>query len=341
LTRGYGVESRGVTLGYQAQMAVLGAVLPSNSPGVNTLWLPVIPLQIGLALKPGSQEPWTPYRLAASFFAAGVPREAISIYPGRADIGAEIASRCARAVVFGNSATVERYRGNPRVRVHGPGFSKILLGDDVVDDWEKYLDLMVESICGNAGRGCINCSSIWASRHTKAMAAALAERMGPIDVKAPEDPTATLAAFTGPGQAQSIQADILAKMHEAGAEDMTVKFGARLVEQKHAAYLRPWVVHCDSAEHPIAKTEYLFPFVTVAQCAQAQMIEALGPTLVCTAITHDTQWERQLLDAVHIDRLNLGPIPTTRLDWCQPHEGNLMDFLFRSRALQCSGLEQS
>src|SRR5262249_4671799 len=46
LTRGHGVENRGVTLGYQAQMAVLGAVLPSNSPGVNTLWLPVIPLQI-------------------------------------------------------------------------------------------------------------------------------------------------------------------------------------------------------------------------------------------------------------------------------------------------------
>jgi hypothetical protein len=32
---------------------VLGLVLPSNSPGVHTLWLPVIPLQIGLVLKPG------------------------------------------------------------------------------------------------------------------------------------------------------------------------------------------------------------------------------------------------------------------------------------------------
>jgi hypothetical protein len=47
-------------------------------------------------------------------------------------------------------------------------------------------------------------------------------------------------------------------------------------------------------------------------------------------------WERQLLDAVHIDRLNVGAIPTTRLNWLQPHEGNLMDFLFRSRALQLS-----
>jgi hypothetical protein len=40
------------------------------------------------------------------------------------------------------------------------------------------------------------------------------------------------------------------------------------------------------------------------------------------------------MDSTHIDRLNLGPIPTTRLDWLQPHEGNIIDFLYRSRALQ-------
>ena len=38
-----------------------------------------------------------------------------------------------------------------------------------------------------------------------------------------------------------------------------------------------------------------------------------------------------------IDRLNLGPIPTIKLDWLQPHEGNIVDFLFRTRALQESG----
>ena len=80
--RGYG-EERGVPVSYQAQSPVLGLVLPSNSPGVHTLWLPVIPLQIGLVLKPGPQEPWTPYRMAEAFFQAGVPREAIAIYPGR------------------------------------------------------------------------------------------------------------------------------------------------------------------------------------------------------------------------------------------------------------------
>ena len=56
-TRGYGEENRGVTVSYQCQAPVLGAVLPNNSPGVHTLWLPAVPLQVGLVLKPGSQEP--------------------------------------------------------------------------------------------------------------------------------------------------------------------------------------------------------------------------------------------------------------------------------------------
>jgi len=334
LTRGYGEESRGVVVSYQAQSPALGLVLPSNSPGVHTLWLPVIPMQIGLVLKPGPQEPWTPYRMAAAFFEAGVPRAAISIYPGGAEMGAEVVNRCRRVKIFGSTETVQRYHGNPCVQVHGPGFSKILFGDDVVDDWARYLDLIVDSVYLNSGRGCINCSGVWASRHTEAIAQALAERLGPLEVKPPDDPTAKLAAFTVPGQAQAIHASILDKLKESGVTDMTAGFGPRLVEQSRCAYLRPWVIHSNAPERAITRTEYMFPYVTVVQCPQAEMIDKIGPTLVGTAITRDTVWQRQLMDATHIDRLNLGPIPTIKLDWLQPHEGNLVDFLFRARAFQ-------
>src|SRR5947208_6511884 len=190
LTRSYGLESRGVIVSYQAQSPVLGLVLPSNSPGVHTLWLPVIPMQIGLVLKPGPHEPWTPYRMAAAFGEAGVPREAISIYPGAGEMGAEVVNRVHRTKIFGSTETVKRYEGNPKVQVHGPGFSKVLLGDDEVDNWEKYIDLITEGVYVNSGRGCINTSGVWASRHTKEIAQSLAERLGPIDVKPPDDPQA-------------------------------------------------------------------------------------------------------------------------------------------------------
>jgi len=229
---------------------------------------------------------------------------------------------------------VQRYHGNPCVQVHGPGFSKILLGDDCVDDCPKYIDLMVDSVYLNSGRGCINCSGVWASRHTKEIAAALAERLGPIPVLPPEDPKAALAAFTVPGQAQGVHALILDKMKEDGVTDMTAKFGPRLVKKERCDYMRPTVVLCDSPEKAIAKKEYMFPFVSVVECAESQMLEAIGPTLVCTAITTNDALRSQLVDAVHIDRLNLGPVPTTRLNWLQPHEGNIVEFLFRARAFQ-------
>ncbi|MCP5114199.1 MAG: aldehyde dehydrogenase family protein, partial [bacterium] len=214
LTRGFGAEARGVTVSYQAQTSVLGLVLPSNSPGVHTLWLPVIPMQMGLVLKPGPQEPWTPYRMAAAFLEAGVPCEAISIYPGGGDVGAEVVRRCQRSMIFGGTATVDRYKGDARVQVHGPGFSKILLADDVVDDWEQYIDVMTDSVFLNSGRGCINCSGIWASRHTEEIADALAERLGPVEPKPPQDPESALAAFTVPGTAAAIWNSVEARLED-------------------------------------------------------------------------------------------------------------------------------
>jgi acyl-CoA reductase-like NAD-dependent aldehyde dehydrogenase len=336
LTRGFGVESRGVPVSYQAQSPVLGMVLPSNSPGVHTLWLPIIPLQIGLVLKPGPQEPWTPYRMAQAFVQAGVPKQAIAIYPGLGEVGAAVLASCPRSLIFGGTATVEQYKGNPRVQAHGPGFSKILLGDDKVDDWRKYLDVMVDSVLVNSGRGCINCSGIWASRHTEEIAEAIAERMGPIQPLPPDDPKAALAAFTVPGQADAVSADIDKDVKE-GSKDMTAKYGARLVKRERCDYLRPTVLLCDSPERSAAKKEYMFPFCTVVKCPQDKMLEAIGPTLVCSAITEDTKFQRALIDATHIDRLNLGPVPTIKLNWLQPHEGSIVDFLFRARAFQFEG----
>jgi acyl-CoA reductase-like NAD-dependent aldehyde dehydrogenase len=335
LSSGHG-EERGVPISYQAQTSVLGLVLPSNSPGVHTLWLPIIPMQIGLVLKPGPQEPWTPFRMSEAFFQAGIPREAISIYPGEADVGAAVLDHCGRSLIFGGQATVDRYRGNPKVQAHGPGFSKILLGDDEVDNWEKYLDMMVDSIFANSGRGCINCSGVWASRHTREIADALARRLAAIRPLAPDHPDASLAAFTVPGVAEAISRAIDSSLQAPGVTDVTAQYreGARVVKDGRADYLLPTIVHAASPDPAIAKQEYMFPFATVVECPEAQMIEAIGPTLVCSAITNKPELRRRLLDAVHVDRLNFGPVPTIQLNWLQPHEGNIVEFLYRARAFQ-------
>ncbi|HLG42400.1 MAG TPA: aldehyde dehydrogenase, partial [Planctomycetota bacterium] len=118
-----------------------------------------------------------------------------------------------------------------------------------------------------------------------------------------------------------------------------VRGGSRLVPMDRCGYLRPTIVHCESPAAAMAKKEYMFPFATVVRCPQDQMISSIGPTLVATAVTRDEKFRADLLAARNIDRLNFGPIPTTQLNWLQPHEGNLVDFLFRARAFQSAPLD--
>jgi len=335
LARGYG-EERGVPISFQANSPVVGLVLPSNSPGVHTLWLPMIPLQIGLVLKPGSQEPWTPYRLASAFVQAGVPKEAISLYPGPNDVGGAIMDGCGRSMIFGSAQTVEKFKSNPSVQVHGPGFSKIIFGDDMVDRWEDYLDLMVESVAANSGRGCINASGIWASRHTREIAEALAQRLVKMQPLPPNDPNAELAAFTVAGAGEAINNQIDADVELPGVTDVTAahRSGPRRIPHERYDFLLPTVLHVESPESAAANREYMFPFVSVVECPQERVIQTIGPTLVATVVTEDEDLKRQALDATNIDRLNFGRVPTTKLNWLQPHEGNIIDFLFRARAFQ-------
>ena len=196
---------------------------------------------------------------------------------------------------------------------------------------------MADSVFLNSGRGCINCSGIWASRHTREIADALAKRLAAVQPLPPEHPDASLAAFTVPGVADAIAQAIDVDVQAPGVTDVTAKHRSgqpRLIKQGKADYLLPTVVHCESPEAAIASKEYMFPFVTVVECPEARMLDAIGPTLVCSAITCNADFRRRLVDAVHIDRLNLGPVRTIQLNWLQPHEGNIVEFLFRARAFQ-------
>src|SRR5580698_6943638 len=149
LTRGvpFDVLDRGFgnALSFFPRTDSLGVVLPSNSPGVHSLWTPAFALKIPLVLKPGSAEPWTPYRIIQALIRAGAPPQAFSYYPADHAGGAEILRQCGRGMVFGDVGSTKMWANDPRVEVHGPGFSKVVIGEDCANEWEKYLDVMVAS----------------------------------------------------------------------------------------------------------------------------------------------------------------------------------------------------
>jgi hypothetical protein len=74
--------------------------------------------------------------------------------------------------------------------------------------------------------------------------------------------------------------------------------------------------------------------VSVVQIEKQNLLRTIGPTLVVSAITEDAGFIRELFDSPHVERLNLGAIPTNRIVWDQPHEGNLFEHLYHRRALQ-------
>ena len=110
--------------------------------------------------------------------------------------------------------------------------------------------------------------------------------------------------------------------------------GTRLAIREGCSYLLPTIVLCNSPEHPLANREFLFPYASVVPVAQEDIPRALGPSLVVTAITHDRKLIARLLASPHVGRLNLGGIPTCKISWDQPHEGNLFDHLYARRAFQ-------
>ena len=57
LDAGYGTHE-GRAISFYPRSSSLGVVLPSNSPGVHSLWVPAIALKTPLVLKPGTAEPW-------------------------------------------------------------------------------------------------------------------------------------------------------------------------------------------------------------------------------------------------------------------------------------------
>ena len=329
-------EAGGHALSFIARCDALGVVLPSNSPGVHSLWAPAIAMKIALVLKPGSAEPWTPFRLIQAFLKAGAPPQAFGYYPADHAGGGEILRRCGRGIMFGDVAATTRWQNDSRVEVHGPGYSKVLLGPDVVDDWEKYLDVMVASIAENSGRSCVNASGVWVTKHAAAIAEALADRLAKIQPLVAEDEKAQLAPFADPRVPERISKMIDEMLREPGARDVSAakRGSGRAVSWQGCSYLLPTIVECANGDHPLANREFLFPFASVVTLRPDEIPERLGPTLALTAITEDQALVRRLVASPLLHRLNLGAIPTLHISWDQPHEGNLFEHLYARRALQ-------
>ena len=196
-------------------------------------------------LKPGREEPWTPFRICQALMAAGLPPAALGFYPSDHAGAAEILLRCGRSMLFGDEATVRPWKADPRVQIHGPGWSKVLFGEDQVPHWERHLDLLVdldrrerrpvlpERLGRLAARGEREPAESWPRRSPARLAA--------IEALPLDHPEARLAAFPRPQVAHHISDLIDRHLRMPGAVDLTaeIRGSGRVAEAGGCTFLLP------------------------------------------------------------------------------------------------------
>jgi acyl-CoA reductase-like NAD-dependent aldehyde dehydrogenase len=290
-----------------------------------------------LVLKPGSAEPWTPLRIINAWVKAGLPAGVFAYYPTDHAGGNEILRSTGRGMVFGDVGSTKRWKASGHVEVHGPGYSKVVIGPDLADQWQQYIDVIAESMSNNGGRSCVNASGVWVTKHADKIAEALAKKLSSVIPRSADDPEAVLAPFADPDTAKRISAtidgDMKGESGEARDVSAAVRGSDRVASAHGGNFLLPTVIRCE-ASHPLANREFLFPFASVVQVKAEDLPDCLGPSLVVSCISNDPAFRARFVASPHVDRLNFGPLSTTQIGWDQPHEGNLFEHLYARRAIQ-------
>lgn len=301
-----------------------------NGPGVHGLWPQALALGYRVAVRPSRREPLTAHRLVNALRQAGFRNEDAAYLPtghGGAD---ELIRAADVAVVYGGQDVVDKYAADPRVVVHGPGRTKILITAD--RDWRDHLDVVVESIANLGGMACVNTTAVLYEGDPAPLAAAIAERLAAIEPLPGADERAIL-----PTQPLA-KAHALASHLAAKAAGTTPLLGADQVVARVGdgyAALRPAVHLLDGPGSgrltDTLNTELPFPCVWVSPWSHGAGVAPLRHSLVVTAITGDDALIDTLLGEPTVSNVYRGAHPTFHGAPEIPHDGFLADVLMRNK----------
>jgi len=329
----HGLSPRSLDSHFQRHDHDLGksvaVVLPSNAPGVNGLWFPLIAFRTPIALKPGHADPWTPLRLISAFIQAGLPAEIFSFYPSdHAGSRAVLNSRDA-GIIFGNDQTTASYESNPNIQRNGAGYSKVIFGADTSENTQDYLPFLEECVVYNGGRSCTNTSTVVVTTEAESLAKSLAERLLHIQPMPLDSNEAILGGYSDPAVPNAISDALDAALKIPGATDISRAIrGRSLLDEAYGLnFLLPTVILCSDPNHPLAQTEYPFPLVSIVERAEEEIGPWLGHSLAVTAVTSNESLLDTLKNSPKVASLRHGPIPTTSGSWQSPHIGNLFELL--------------
>jgi hypothetical protein len=237
-------------------------------------------------------------------------------------------------MIFGGQPTVDRYRGNPQGAGARPGLLE--------DPHRRRRGRSLGAVPRRDGRQRVpeqrtrlhQLLGIWASRHTREIADAIAKRLARSRRCRRIIPTRASPRSPCPASRSDLAVD-RRRRAGAGVTDVTAKYrdGAAAREAGRADYLLPTVVHCDSPERG-ARRRNTCSRSSPSSSARGEDARGDRADARLHARSRATGAAPQAARRRPHRSPELGPVPTIQLNWLQPHEGNLIDFLFRARAFQ-------
>jgi len=289
---------------------VLGFIAPSNHPAVHLTWVLALAMGWTVALRPGGEDPFTPWRVMQALAGAGFPMDRVALLPGPHELVAALVEACDRTVAYGGAALARVLGRDGRVLFNGPGHSKVAVElPDAAAPWLP--DFLVECILHDGGRKCTCASAVVVLGEDGGVLDEVDGRLRALPLLDPLDPAARVPAWPG---AEAVQ-----------------QSPAELAVVDGVAFARPALVRCTSPAAPFGQ-ELPAPWATaVVLPAGADPLPVLRGSLAVTLLSRRESLREACLREHSIRKVFTGPIPPWFSEPGAPHQGRLSEFLFTSK----------
>jgi len=316
----------GVPMGWAPKGRVVGSVLPSNHPAVTILAMMIPAMKVPVVMRASRKEPYTASRIVSSLVEAGLPEDSIQLvltdtsgidtFLRSADLG----------MIFGTLSNVERFSNMKHVKAYGPGRSKMAVLPN--EDRKTAANILFESLTADAGRACINMSSVVLAPGAEGVLDYLLPMFYELEARDPLDQKSMIGALPSKvahGMVEYVSKRMIGQHNllEAGWENS-------IIEKEGSTFIMPQFYWVES-DHNAFGDEYPFIFGTITNSEIENIPELMSHSLSAGVIGRDSWLERQLLLNSSIEKVYRG-IPTNTIDPAQPHEGLMGDFLYSKKA---------
>lgn len=284
---------------------VLGFIAPSNHPAVHLTWVMALAMGYTVLLRPGADDPFTPWRLIHALQEAGFPCERVAMLPGGHELVSALVEATDRTVAYGGATLSTMLGRDNKVLMNGPGHSKVLVDAPL----PNLAEFLVTAIAHHGGRKCTCASAVVLRGDWPGLTAAVDERLAALPLLDPLDPSAVVPAWKSESA-----------LRQTPAEPAVVD---------GLLFARPALRLCVDPAQPPFGQEIPAPWATAAALpVGADPMAVLKGSLAVTLLSTDSALRRRALLEPSIQKLFAGPIPPWHSEPGAPHHGLLSDFLF-------------